>query len=54
MMLILSTYWKSVLDSAMTAQPARLHIHTREDRLAFERRMAAMRAADRRYVHWNG
>ncbi len=53
-MQILSIYWKSILASAMTAQPARRHAHTREERLAFERRMAAMRAEDRRYVHWNG
>ena len=53
-MQILSIYWKSILASAMTAQPARLHIHTRAERLAFERRMAAMRAEDRRYIRWNG
>jgi len=53
-MQILSIYWKSVLASNMTARPARLRVHTREERLAFERRMAAMRAQDRRYVHMNG
>jgi len=53
-MQILSTYWKNVLSSAMTAQPARLYAHSRAERLAFERRMAAMRAEDRRYLRWNG
>jgi len=50
----LSVYWKNVLEAAMSAPPARLHSPTREDRLVFERRMAVLRATDRRFVHRNG
>jgi hypothetical protein len=50
-MYTLSVYWKNIIEAAMSAQPARLHSHTREDRFVFERRMAAMRATNRRFVH---
>lgn len=53
-MYTLSVYWKNVIEAANSCQPAQRCGHTREERRAFERRMAAMRATDRRFVHWNG
>jgi len=49
---ILSIYWKSVWDSAVSRSNAPVAGHTAADQAVFERRMAALRASERRFVRW--
>jgi hypothetical protein len=53
-MQILSIYWKGIWETTMSGRPSHIHSHSKEERISFDRRMAAMRTADRRFVHLNG
>lgn len=49
-MQILSIYWKGVWETAVSRNNAPIAGHTAADQAAFERRMTALRASERRFV----